>query len=139
MVQVQESTTYTKQPIQPIGGPQNLTSVRQVLEHWFIMVVLWGLLYYQANFIIEILDRWSDPFYVSSFFSGGGRLAEMVAFALTTVMSFYIIGMTFFLLAQLITKRFKNIDYQKLIRLNSLALTSFIVYWAIFVSFFVRP
>ena len=138
MTQDQEVPVYTKQPIEPIGEPQKIISVRELLEHWLIMIVLWGMLYFQAIFLAEILDRWSDPFYVSSFFTDGGRLAEMIAFALTVVMSLYIVGVTLFVLWQLIFKSFKNIDYQQLIRLNTLALTSFIVYWVIFISFFVR-
>lgn len=138
MAQDQEIPVYTKQPIEPIGEPQKIISVRELLEHWLIMIVLWGLLYFQAIFLAEILDRWSDPFYVSSFFTDGGRLAEMIAFALTVVMSLYIVGVTLFVLWQLIFKSFKNIDYQQLIRLNTLALTSFVVYWVIFISFFVR-
>ncbi|MCH7491964.1 hypothetical protein IID19_00020 [Patescibacteria group bacterium] len=138
MAQDQEVPVYTKQPIEPIGEPQKIISVRELLEHWLIMIVLWGLLYFQAIFLAEILDRWSDPFYVSSFFTDGGRLAEMIAFALTVVMSLYIVGVTLFVLWQLIFKSFKNIDYQQLIRLNTLALTSFVVYWVIFISFFVR-
>ena len=138
MTQDQEVPVYTKQPIEPIGEPQKIISVRELLEHWLIMIVLWGLLYFQAIFLAEILDRWSDPFYVSSFFTDGGRLAEMIAFALTVVMSLYIVGVTLFVLWQLIFKSFKNIDYQQLIRLNTLALTSFVVYWVIFISFFVR-
>ena len=138
MTQDQEVPVYTKQPIEPIGEPQKIISVRELLEHWLIMIVLWGMLYFQAIFLAEILDRWSDPFYVSSFFTDGGRLAEMIAFALTVVMSLYIVGVTLFVLWQLIFKSFKNIDYQQLIRLNTLALTSFVVYWVIFISFFVR-
>ena len=138
MTQDQEVHVYTKQPIEPIGEPQKIISVRELLEHWLIMIVLWGMLYFQAIFLAEILDRWSDPFYVSSFFTDGGRLAEMIAFALTVVMSLYIVGVTLFVLWQLIFKSFKNIDYQQLIRLNTLALTSFVVYWVIFISFFVR-
>lgn len=128
------------QPIEPIK-PANVPvpmPVRQVIQHWFIMTVLWGLLYFEIQFIMDILDKWADPLYISNYFSGGGRLAEIVAFGLAAVMGIYTLFITLYVLFILTVKRFRNFNYEFYIRMNSLVLTSFIVYWVLFIALFVR-
>ncbi|MFZ6036020.1 MAG: hypothetical protein ACOYUK_02665 [Patescibacteria group bacterium] len=125
-------------PIEPEAPEQNFFTAREVLEHFFIMMILWGLLYFEIDFLTELLKRWSNPFYSSDLFSTGGRLAEMIAFALAMVMAIYTLGITAVFFLDMIRRRFKNLNFHRYIRLNTVVLTSFIVYWALFVSFFIR-
>ncbi|MBI5038071.1 MAG: hypothetical protein HZC01_05215 [Candidatus Kerfeldbacteria bacterium] len=135
-----KSTSAT--PIsKPVNEPEiqnNFLTVREVLQHLFIMIILWSLLYFEIQFILEILDRWADPFYSSNLFTTGGRLSEMIAFALLSVMSLYTVGVTLLFFSDLMIKRYRNVNYHRYIRMNTVVITSFVVYWALFVSFFIR-
>lgn len=141
---MKQVTTKVPAPANIDGSPsatedeQNFFTVREVLQHLFIMMVLWGLLYFEIQFVMEILDRWADPFYGSNLFTTGGRLAEMIAFALSTVMALYTMGTTLLFFSDLVIKRYRNVNYHRYIRMNTVVITSFVVYWALFVSFFIR-
>lgn len=126
-----------KQPSREVEEESFLT-VREILQHIFLMTVLWGLLYFEVQLLIEILDRWADPYYTSGLFGNSGRLPEMIAFALAIVMAVYTIGVTLFFFINMVIKRFKNINLHRYIRMNTVVLTSFVVYWALFVSLFLR-
>lgn len=130
----------TEKPIEPIGQDdgENFLTVREILQHLFLMVVLWGLLYFEVQLVVEILDKWSDPYYTSGLFGSGGRLPEMIAFALAIVMSAYTVGITIVFLVNAIARRFHNLNLHRYIRLNTVVLTSFVVYWALFASLFLR-
>ncbi len=136
----QKNKRPLKRPVTPPSDEEgeNFLTVREVLQHMFLMIVLWGLLYFEVQLLVEILDRWADPYYTSGLFGVGGRLPEMIAFALAIVMAAYTVGITVVFFVNIVAKRFRNLNLHRYIRLNTVVLTSFVVYWALFVSLFLR-
>jgi len=111
----------------------------QIIKHWILLAVLWILLFFEQNCIFEILHKWSNPSYQSSYAFITSFWGEIIAFALCAVMALYTIGITVFILIYSLRNRFKNTDYQGLSQLHLLVLSAFVVYWLIFILLFFRP
>ncbi len=113
---------------------QQPKKLKQTIMHWSLMLILWIIMVLEAKLVIDILNWWSDPFYLPNEEYIRSRIIEMVALALSVVMVLYTFGVTGFNFIHIAKNGFKNVRYAGFIRINSLILTAFISHWAIFVS-----
>jgi len=111
------------------------TTPAQKMWHWVLLAILWLLLYFELYYIIDIAEKWSNPFYLSANGFFNSRLAEILAFALCVVMSLYTAGISIFFVILLLKQGYKNLEFYALVRLHLLAITSFVIYWGLFMLF----
>lgn len=109
------------------------------LKYWILMFIIWIFFVFEVWFIVFIIQKWGDPFYLSSDSILSSRLGEMIAFALCVVMVLYTIFASLVVIGHLVHNRLKGPQYRALIRMHSLVLFAFIMHWVIFLIIFFRP
>jgi len=118
---------------------QTPSNGRQALKYWILMILIWIFLVLELWFIIDIFNKWSDPYYSSASSVFSSRLGELIAFALCVVMALYSIIATLIVIGHIVHRSLKRVQYRVLTRMHSLVLTAFIVHWLIFLAIFFRP
>lgn len=110
-------------------------SRKHQIIHWSLMIVLWILLFLETRLAINIVKWWNilpSNTSASPFIT---KTAEMGAFALSVIMILYSITVSVYLVYRFIRLRGKSFQCKPWIRLNSLVLSSFAIYWVIFILF----
>jgi len=118
---------------------QKSYSTKQAIKHWILMVILWIILFFEINFIISVIQRWSRPFSAIKYLLIDSLWGEIIAFALCVIMALYTAGMTIFVVILLLRNQFRNIDYRALNRMHVVVMSGFFIYWLIFLAIFFRP
>ncbi len=109
------------------------------LKYWILMFIIWMFFVFEVWFIVFIIQKWGDPYYLSSDSILSSRLGEMVAFALCVIMVLYTIFASLVVIGHLVHNKLKDPQYRALIRMHTLVLSAFIIHWIICLIIFFRP
>jgi len=109
------------------------------LKYWILTFIIWLFFVFEVWFIIFIIQKWGDPYYLSSNSILSSRLGEMIAFALCVVMVLYTIFASLAVIGQLVNNKLKDPQYRVLIRMHCLVLCAYVIHWIICLVIFFRP
>ena len=119
-----------------IAKIENLNTFWDIIKHWFLFVIVWILSYLELNIVFDLLEKWSNHYYISSYPLRFGRLGEIIIFALAVVISIYAVGITLFEIGYFFYKKFHGIRYYALYKLHLLVVSAFLVHLVIFLLIF---
>jgi hypothetical protein len=109
------------------------------LKYWILMFIIWMFFVFEVWFIVFIIQKWGDPYYLSSDSILSSRLGEMIAFALCVVMVLYTIFASLVVIGHLVNNKLKDPQYRALIRMHCLVLCAYVIHWIIYLVIFFRP